>query len=333
MDISGNNDSLLKDNFGRVINYLRLAVTDRCNLRCQYCMPENRITSVSHKEILTFEECLRLIGIFSNLGINKLRITGGEPFVRKGLINFIESIRRLNPSLSIYITTNGVLISQYLQKLKELGINGINLSLDTLDKEKFRIITLKDLLNSVVETLNEIIKLQIPLKINTVVSKNLNKNEIPDIASIAKHENIEVRFIEKMPFNGKDSSVDFITDKEILEMLQIAYPGITQLEGNNSTADLYSIPGFKGKIGIIGSYTRSFCSNCNRIRITPQGMLKTCLYDNGVLNLIEMLRTNYSDSEIKEAIINCVNKKFLNGFEAECNSEIKVKNSMSAIGG
>ena len=333
MDILGKTSSLLKDNFGRIINYLRLAVTDRCNLRCLYCMPEEGVTSIFHKEILSYEEFLRLIDIFSNLGINKLRITGGEPFARKGLINFIESIRGLNSSLSIYITTNGVLISQYLQRLKELNINGINLSLDTLNKEKFRIITQRDLLNNVLETLEEIIKLQIPLKINTVVSKNSNINEITKIAGIANHENIEVRFIEKMPFDGKSSEVDFVTDKEIFEILQKAYPGIIKLEGNNSTADLYSIPGFRGKVGIIGSYTRSFCSSCNRIRITPQGMLKTCLYDNGVLDLREMLRTSYSDDEIKEAIISCVNKKYKNGFEVETVSEIKVKNSMSAIGG
>ncbi len=334
MDDSGKaNPLLLKDNFGRVINYLRLAITDRCNLRCIYCMPEEGMPLISHREILTYEEYLRLINIFLNLGINKLRITGGEPFVRKGLITFIESIKKLNPTLSIHITTNGTLIFPYLQKLKDLVINGINLSIDTLNKDKFKIITQRELLSDVLKTLDEIINLHIPVKVNTVVSKYFNVDEIPDLASIAKDENIEVRFIEKMPFDGKSNSIKIVNAKEILAILQKAYPGIIQLNKNDSTADLFSIPGFKGRIGIIASYSRSFCNTCNRIRITPTGMLKTCLYDNGVLDLREMLRTNYSDKEIKETVINCINKRFKNGFEVENASNIRIKNSMAAIGG
>ncbi len=324
---------LLKDNFGRIINYLRFAVTDRCNLRCLYCMPQEGIQQVAHNEILTYEEAGRLISIFSNLGINKLRITGGEPFVRKGLINFIESVARSNPEFSLYITTNGILTFPYLLRLKELGINGINLSLDTLNPVKFKLITKRDLLRNVLKTLNELILLQIPVKINTVVSKDFNIDEIKEIASLAKYENIEVRFIEQMPFNGKNNSIKFTNEKEILALLQRNFQGIIKSDNNNSTADLYCIPGFKGKIGIIGSYSRSFCNNCNRIRITPSGLLKTCLYDNGVLDLCEMIRTGYSDIEINQAIINCVNKKLRNGFESENASSNSVKNSMATIGG
>jgi molybdenum cofactor biosynthesis protein A len=333
MDKEGKSGFVLKDNFGRQINYLRLAVTDRCNLRCSYCMPEEGILSIPHKEILSYEECLRLINIFSALGINKLRITGGEPFVRKGLINFIESVRKSSLYLSILITTNGTLIFPYLRKLKDFGISGINLSLDTLNKEKFRIITQRDNLSDVLRTLKEITKLQIPLKINTVVSNDFNIDEINDLAGIAKNKNIEVRFIEKMPFDGKSSEVNFISAKKLYEILKSLYPGMTRIDENNSTANLFSIPGFIGKIGIIESYTRSFCSTCNRIRITPNGILKTCLYDNGVLDLREMLRANYSDDDIKEAVINCVNKRFVNGFAVEASSKIQVKNSMAAIGG
>ncbi len=333
MCIKGNADLSLKDNFDRIINYLRLSVTDRCNLRCFYCMPEDGIESFSHKEILTYEESLRLISIFSNLGVKKLRITGGEPFVRKGLINFIESAAKSNPPLQIYITTNGVLTFPYLSKLKEIGIKGINLSLDTLNREKYKLITKKDLLSETAKTLHEIIRLNIPVKINTVVMRDFNTDEVSSIAAIAKDENIEVRFIEQMPFNGKSSSIKYISAKEILALLQKAYPGIIPLQFGNSTAELFSIPGFKGKIGIIGSYSRTFCNSCSRIRITPTGMLKTCLYDNGVLNLRDMMRANYSDSEIKEEIINSVNKKSKNGFESEDSSKYSIKNSMAVIGG
>ncbi len=331
--IQGNSDHSLKDNFGRIINYLRLSVTDRCNLRCVYCMPKEGIQSVSHKEILTYEETFRLINIFSGLGINKLRITGGEPFVRKGLNNFIESAAKANPKLQIYITTNGVLTFPYLSKLKEIGIKGINLSLDSLDKEKVKLVAKGDYLNDILKTLHEIIRLNIPVKINTVVMRDFNTDELNGIAAIAKDENIEVRFIEQMPFNGKSSSIKYISTKEILALLRKAYPGIIPLQCGNSTADLFSIPGFKGKIGIIGSYSRTFCSSCSRIRITPIGILKTCLYDNGVLSLRDMMRANYSDLEIKEAVINSVNKKSKNGFESENASKLSIKNSMAAIGG
>ena len=334
MDNSGKSGTaLLKDSFGRKINYLRLAVTDRCNLRCFYCMPDEGIKSISHNEILTYEETLRLINIFSGLGINKLRITGGEPFVRKGLINFIESVVNSNPSISTFITTNGVLIFPYLSKLKELGIKGINLSLDTLNQDKFKLITKRNSFPDVINTLYEIIRLKIPVKINTVVSKDFNIDEIKDIAFLSKDKNIEVRFIEQMPFNGKDNSIKFTGEKEILAILQRNFPGIVKLNNNNSTADLFFIPGFKGKIGIIGSYSRSFCDTCNRIRLKPSGMLKTCLYDNGVLDLREMVRTNYRDDEIKKVIIDSVNKKLKNGFDAENTSNYSVKNSMATIGG
>lgn len=334
MDSPGKADQTsLNDNHGRKIDYLRLAVTDRCNLRCFYCMPEEGIKSISHHEILTYEETLRLISIFSELGINKLRITGGEPFVRKGLINFIETAVKSNPLISTFITTNGTLIYPYLSKLKEIGIKGINLSLDTLNEEKFKLITNRNSLPDVLKTLYGIIKLQIPVKINTVVSRDFNIDEIKNIAALSKDENIEIRFIEQMPFNGKDNSIEFTGEEEILAMLQRYFPGIVRLNNNNSTAKLFSIPGFKGKVGIIGSYSRSFCSTCNRIRLTPSGMLKTCLYDNGVLNLREMIRIHYEDYEIKEAIINSVNKKLKNGFDAENASNYIVKNSMASIGG
>jgi GTP 3',8-cyclase len=323
---------LLKDNFGRIINYLRLAVTDRCNLRCFYCMPEEGIKYVSHSEILTYEESSRLISIFSDLGVNKLRITGGEPFVRKGLIDFMHSVLKSLPLISFYITTNGILTYQFLDMLKEIGIKGINLSLDTLNKDKFKSIAKKDLLNEVLKTLERIIEIQIPLKINTVVLKGFNTDEIKDIASLVKNENIEVRFIEQMPFNGKNNSINFSTAEEILTILHKIFPEIMPLN-NNSTADLFSIPGYKGRIGIIGSYSRTFCNTCNRIRITPDGRLKTCLYDNGVLDLREMLRGNYSDTEIKNAIIGCVNKKFKNGFDTENTLKFSIKNSMAKIGG
>jgi cyclic pyranopterin phosphate synthase len=296
-------------------------------------MPDEGVIPVSHKDILTYEEALLLINIFSGLGINKLRITGGEPFVRKGLSSFLETVVKTKPSIAVYITTNGILLNQYLHTLKEIGIRGINLSVDTLMEEKFKALTGRDFPGSIESFINELIESQIPFKINTVILKNLNFDEIPAITAIAQKNDIEVRFIEQMPFNGRGDSDGFVDRIEIFKKLQNSFPFIEKLKNGNSTADLFSIPGFKGRIGIIGSYTRSFCGNCNKIRITPAGMLKLCLYDDGVLDLREMLRNGYSAKEIEIEIINCINKKFKNGFAAEQESISSIKSSMSGIGG
>lgn len=334
MNANTNNDSTkLIDNYGRRIDYLRIAVTDRCNLRCSYCMPEEGIPFINHESILTFEENLRLIEIFTSLGISKVRITGGEPFVRKGMINFLKDISKIELNPSIHITTNGVLTYKYIQELKNLEIAGINLSLDTLDKNKFFNITRRNEFDSVQKTISEALEHKVYLKINCVVQNGINEDEIIPIAEMARDKNIEIRFIEEMPFNGYKKVDAPFTSGMIFNKLLISFPGLIEKDQNTSTAKVFTVPGFAGTIGIIGGYSRSFCSSCNRIRITPTGMLKTCLYDNGVLDLRLLLRSGADDNQIKDEIIGRVNNRFKDGFESE-KFYNRINNcSMASIGG
>lgn len=323
----------LIDNHSRQIDYLRISLTDRCNLRCSYCMPEEGIKYVPHESILTYEENYRLVKIFAEMGITKIRITGGEPFVRKGIMTFIETVSANNPNLSLHITTNGVLAHKYIKQLEGINIAGINLSLDTLDKEKFKTIARRDAFNSVYKTLQNILESKIKLKINCVVQNNVNDNEINSISTLAEDNPVEVRFIEEMPFNGYKKINNPFTAKMIFDKLKSSFNDMEEITQTTSTAKVFKVPGFKGTIGIIGGYSRTFCSTCNRIRITPKGMLKTCLYDNGVLNLRLLLRSGAGDKEIENEIRACVSKRFKDGFEAEKYSNKINDSSMATIGG
>ncbi|MBC8214278.1 MAG: GTP 3',8-cyclase MoaA [Candidatus Marinimicrobia bacterium] len=324
----------LSDNFGRKITYLRVAITDRCNLRCKYCMPENGIQSIPHENVLTFEEHLRIIRLSSKFGVNKIRVTGGEPFVRKGIIKFLRDVKQISGIENIHITTNGISTSKFADVLNEIGISGINLSLDTLDEQRFHKITRRDLFANVWKSIQKIIELEIPLKINAVIQNDFNTDEIIPLANLAKEYPIDVRFIEEMPFNGtgKFTSKPF-TGKQIYQTLEEEYPDIEQILNNGSTAKMYKIPEFTGKVGIIGAYSRTFCSACNRIRLTSTGMLKTCLYDDGILNLKDLLRSNASDSDIIREIQNSIGNRNKDGFVSESLKKTKNYNAMVNIGG
>ncbi len=323
----------LVDNFGRRITYLRLSVTDRCNLRCRYCMPRAGIDFLPHNQILSFEEMTRLVGILGGMGITKIRLTGGEPFVRKGLVEFICQLRTELSVEAIHLTTNGVATSEHIPALKALGIAGINLSLDSLRPDRFRRITGRDSFEAVQQTLKLALGYDIPLKINTVIQDGINSDEIIPISKLAEKRPIQVRFIEQMPFCGKRMPGSAWTAMRIIDTLQNAYPGMGHKENHGSTALTYQIPGFKGSVGVIGGFSRLFCAECGKIRITPQGMLKTCLYDRGVLDLKQLLRQGGSDSELREAVRFCVSKRMKNGFEAELLNRRKKEPSMASIGG
>lgn len=333
-EISENNFPLLTDSFGREIFYLRIAVTDRCNLRCTYCMPAEGVPMKSHDSILSFEELLRLTRNFAELGIRKVRVTGGEPFVRKGVTEFIDEITRLRGIDSVYLTTNGVLLSANLARLIDAGISGINFSLDTLRKDRFLKLTLRDRFEDVRTSLSLLADSGLKIKINTVVQKDFNEDEIGEIAALAANNNFDVRFIEKMPFNGGHfDTQNHFGKKDILLKLRDSFPGLAKINLQRSNAELYTIPGFKGRIGVIDGYTRSFCGSCNRVRITPEGILKTCLYDGGVFDFRKFLREGVSDSEIKNVIRTKISEKFRNGFEAEKAFENGTNLPMAKIGG
>jgi molybdenum cofactor biosynthesis protein A len=328
----------LFDNHGRPITYLRLAVTDRCNLRCYYCMPEHGIKYLPKKELLTYEEIERLITLLASMGITKVRLTGGEPFVRNDLMSLIRRIVKIDGIRDVHLTTNGVLTAPHIPELKKLGIASVNLSLDTLNRERFRQITRRDEFDKTWETLQWLLKYEIPVKINAVVMDGKNIDDLLPMVELTRQHPVAVRFIEEMPFNGEGSHYPKLnwTYKKIMDWISAHYPGIIKLpDPPFSTSYNYQVPGYAGNIGVIAAFSRTFCGTCNRIRLTAQGALKTCLYDEGVLNIKNLMRNGSSDEAIRAALIHAFNHRPKDGFEAEARRthHLTVMESMSTIGG
>lgn len=327
----------LYDNHGRQINYVRLAVTDRCNLRCFYCMPEEGIQYVPKKELMSYEEMERLITLMAGMGIEKVRITGGEPFVRKDMLRFIHTLSTISQLKQIHLTTNGTLTTPIVPELKRIGIKSVNLSLDSLDKERFFQITRRDEFDKVMQTFEQLLQHDIPTKINAVVMEGKNTQDIIPMAQLTKDHPVSVRFIEEMPFNGSGSNYPTLNwnHKKILAHLTEHFPTIYKIpDPNFSTSANYQIPGHQGSIGIIAAYSRTFCGTCNRIRITPQGMLKTCLYDNGVFNIKNTMRSGATNEQLKDTFLEALGSRAKDGYEAEQRRKGKdIQESMATIGG
>lgn len=331
-------NSLLYDNHGRPINYLRLAVTDRCNLRCFYCMPEEGIHYLPKKELLTFGEIERLVRLLAGMGISKVRLTGGEPFLRTDLMKLIERIVAIKGINDLHLTTNGLLTTPHIPELKKLGIASVNLSLDTLDRERFKVITRRDEFEKTWKAFQLLMEHDIPVKINAVVMEDKNTEDIIPLAELTKRFPVSVRFIEEMPFNGEGSHYSQLkwTHTEMVRFIQQAHPDLQrEQDPAHSTASHYRIPGAKGNIGVIAAFSRTFCGTCNRIRVTAQGELKTCLYDDGVLNIKTLMRDGRSDEEIKLKLRSAFSSRPKDGFEAERNRKkgVPINESMSTIGG
>lgn len=314
---------------------MRLAVTDRCNLRCFYCMPEEGIKYLPQKELLTFDEILRIVSLTARMGISKIRLTGGEPFVRPDLMDLIRAIVKVNGVHELHITTNGILTAPHISELRDLGIKSVNLSLDTLDPARFKTITRRDEFNKTWSTLQQLIESGIPVKINAVVMEGKNIDDIVPMIGLTKDQDVSVRFIEEMPFNGEGNHYSKLTwtHRKILEYIKERFDIEKIPDGPNATAIHYKVPGYKGNIGIIAAFSRTFCGTCNRIRVTAQGTLKTCLYDDGVLNLKEHLRSGESDPVIESLLLKAFGSREKDGFDAEKKRTKQVSESMSTIGG
>ncbi len=326
---------LLYDNHGREMSYLRLAVTDRCNLRCSYCMPAEGIAYLPSKKLLTWEEMLRIVQVLHPMGIKKVRITGGEPFVRNGLMDFLTELSQLK-DLEVCLTTNGVLLESQIQNLADLGIKSINLSLDALDRDRFFQITRRDDYEIVYQNLLRLIEANFHVKINAVVMQGKNEADILALTNFAKDHPVSVRFIEEMPFNGSGQLEPILhwNHQRIFSEIQQAHPDIQIMPGSiGETATKYQIPGFSGDIGIIAAFTRTFCGTCNRVRVTALGQVKTCLYDDGVFDLKEYLRAGASNEEMADTFLRLFAQRPLNGFEAEKNRKGVIQESMTSIGG
>lgn len=301
-------------------------------------MPEDGIHYLPKKELLTFEEIERLITLLASMGISKVRLTGGEPFVRTDLMKLIHSLAEIPGIKDLHLTTNGVLTAPHIPELKKLGIASVNLSLDTLDRERFKIITRRDEFEATQKTLDLLLKNEIPTKINAVVMDGKNIDDILPLIELSRNNNVSVRFIEEMPFNGEGNHYPTLnwTYKKILEYIQWHYPTLVKIpDPEASTSYNYTIPGYAGNIGVIAAFSRTFCGTCNRIRITAQGTLKTCLYDDGVLDIRKLMREGCSDTELKDHLTKAFRQRPKDGFEAEQKRKDHrpAHESMSTIGG
>ncbi|KAJ4478007.1 hypothetical protein C8R41DRAFT_897143 [Lentinula lateritia] len=307
--------SALVDSYNRRHDYLRISLTERCNLRCFYCMPEEGVQLSPNEKVLTDEEILRLAKLFVRSGVTKIRLTGGEPTVRKGVVGIVAGLNELRPYglRSIALTSNGLALHRRLPELVENGLTHLNLSLDTLDPFKFEFMTKRSGLEAVLKTLK--VALESPhlqkVKLNVVVVKGLNDNEVLDFVEMTKDRPISVRFIEFMPFTGnKWDKFKMVPSSDLLQVISEKHLGLERMaDETNVTARSWKIPGYQGEFGFISSMSDHFCSACNRLRITADGQIKVCLFDAKEVSLRDEIRKGASDSEILRLIGRAVHGK------------------------
>ena len=300
----------LIDSFGRTIDYLRISITERCNLRCLYCMPSDCSGKIAGDEVMRFEDLLRICRILASIGISTVRVTGGEPLVRKGVADFIKEIKSIDGIKRVNMTTNGMLLGEHLQSLAAAGLDAINISLDTLDNEKFRHLAGREGLAAILPAIDRALALGLTVKINCVPLRGFNEEDIVRIAALAKDKKIGVRFIELMPL-GAAAAMQPLPVNETAALIEKAFGQLTPsaVKPGSGPAVYYTLPGFAGYIGIIGALSSRFCEDCNRMRITSAGILKPCLASDIGIGLRQLLKDNASDREIEKAVRELVRKK------------------------
>ena len=294
----------MKDGRSRGIEYLRISVTDRCNFRCLYCMPEEGIESIVHDEVLRFEEILKVCRAMAKLGVKKIKLTGGEPLVRKNFVELVKEINKIEGIEEITLTTNGFLLSENLNQLIEAGITSINISLDTLDAKRFKEITRVDGLERVLDAIYKAAHSSLKsVKVNALVAKHLNEQDIIGLVELAKEERIHVRFIELMPI-GLGKSMEGMKKAEIMQQIEAVYGNLEPYHGKlgNGPSQYYTLEGFKGKIGFISAVSECFCEGCNRVRLTADGFLKLCLHSAKGIDLKTPLREGIEEEKLMEII-------------------------------
>ena len=322
----------LKDTHNRIAKYLRIGITDRCNLRCRYCMPAEGIDFAHREDILSYEEIIRLAKVFASLGVDKVRLTGGEPFVRKDIGLLLEQLSEV--FTKVHITTNATLLADHIDLLRQIKIAGLNISIDTLDRDKFHMITRRDSYDIVMTNILRCIEQGIPTKLNMVVMKGVNDMEILDFVRFGMEHGVEVRFIEAMPFNDDDGNRDvYMSADSIAERIASEYATLHKLVADGSSSDKYTIEGVHA-VGIIPAYSRSLCGTCDRIRLTPKGELLNCLYAQTGTDLMAMVRDEkVKDLDLEQAIIESVLLKKKSGYEEEALIDKQAFRSMTTIGG
>ncbi|KAK4545349.1 hypothetical protein LTR36_003529 [Oleoguttula mirabilis] len=305
----------LTDTFHRQHDYLRISVTERCNLRCLYCMPEEGIQLSPNKDVLTTAEIYYLSALFVNQGVNKIRLTGGEPTVRKDIVPLMQQIGSLrrNGLKELALTTNGISLHRKLDQMVEAGLTGVNISLDTLDPFQFQLLTRRQGFEAVMKSINRVQEMNklgagVKLKINCVAMRGLNDHQILPFVEMTRDQDVEVRFIEYMPFGGnKWSQNKMLPYAEMLDMIREKYPTVARMrDAKNDTSKTWHVPGFKGRVGFITSMTHNFCGSCNRLRITSDGNLKVCLHGNTEVSLRDLLRQDQGGEPMDEAAFEAI---------------------------
>lgn len=329
---------ILTDSFGRKHSYLRISLTEKCNLRCTYCMPADGVKLSPRSDIMNADEIYDIAKIFVDHGVDKIRLTGGEPLVRKDFEDVLKRLHKLKVKLSI--TTNAILADRFIDIFKKYGLNDINVSLDTLKEDKFKFITRRDQFKKAYENILLLINKGFNVKMNIVLINGFNDDEINDFIELTRLLSVSIRFIEFMPFDGNAwNKAKLVTQKEILSRVNMRF-GLKRLikleDETNFIARRYKIDGFKGEFGIISTVSNPFCDSCNRIRLTANGKIKNCLFSNKEMNLLKILR---SGEPLEESILKVMYKKKavragMNSFEKFSNPDKHSNNrSMITIGG
>ena len=332
----------MQDQFQRKISYLRISVTDCCNLRCRYCMPAHGVKKIRHADILSYEEILRSVRALAGLGIQKVRLTGGEPLVRRDITTLVRGLKEIPGIDTVALTTNGVLLGEMLDALVDAGLDAVNLSLDTLDGGKFFSITRRPLFGKVMDSLARIAgEGRLDVKLNCVPIAGVNEDEIVPLAALAQNQAIKVRFIELMPIGcARTEGYRGVPMDEVRAHLKKAFGTLLPVgEGSGGARAVPKGPaayvqpaGFRGALGFIDAMEHKFCDTCNRVRLTAEGFLKLCLYSNTGLDLRTFLRGDMTDADLRAAIAYAVWKKPAEHY-FEMDSETRDRRAMYQVGG
>ncbi|TPW12052.1 MAG: Molybdenum cofactor biosynthesis protein A [Halothiobacillaceae bacterium] len=314
----------LQDRFGRTFDYVRIAVTEKCNLRCTYCMPEEGVDLTHKDNVLTSPEILRSIAVLARMGVRKVRFTGGEPLVRKDIVELVAGAASTPGVKAVHLTTNGILFEKYAKGLREAGLTGVNISLDTMDPDRFVEITRRTGHDTVLRSIDLAIELGFPrVKINVVLMRGLNEDELYAFTELARNKRVTVRFIEFMPFDGQqiwESGVHFASAESLVHQIEDLYPGIQPAPGTRTEHHTFQAEGHAGKIAVIPAFTRSLCGNCSRIRLTSDGSIRNCLYSDLEYNLREPMRAGCSDDDVVALFRQAFAEKAKDGFESAPNN-------------
>ena len=333
----------LIDSYGREIVYLRISLTDRCNFRCIYCSPSDKdFCFIKHQDILRFEEILKIAEVAVKMGMTKIRLTGGEPLVRKGIVDFIKKLKQIEGLEDISMTTNGYFLSDMATSLKRAGLDRVNISLDSMEREKFKKITGFDGLENVLQGIHAAQETGLtPVKINVVLLKGINDDEVEDFIQLTVNQPLYIRFIELMPTNHELSQINqghFVSANNIKEKMRTRFPDLkpSSVEKGYGPAVYYQLPGAKGMVGFITAVSQHFCAKCNRIRLTAEGKIRPCLFNSREVDLKDRLRqVPLNETEKREKVIqNCIKEAIkIKPFRHHIGNKNTSEFEMSKIGG